>query len=238
VKTVRVAGIMTRNVLTATEDAPFKHLVKLMHECGVSGIPIVDKKGLLVGIVTEADLLRAAGHGRPPRSGFLEWFLHPAPLEELEQRIEDLRAGDVMTRDVVSVHPETPVAEAAKMLLQAGVKRLPVTDPRGRVVGIASRGDLLRPFLRRDEDIRTEIAHEVVLRAMWLDPATVDVKVRGGVVTLAGTVERRSEKEILVELTRRVAGVVGVEDRLAYREDDRDLDRRVALPETLRTRFR
>jgi CBS-domain-containing membrane protein len=96
-----------------------------------------------------------------------------------------------------------------------------VVDQDGRVVGIVSRRDLLEPFLRSDEDIHREIVQEVVVGAMWLDPATIQVQVNRGVVTLSGQVDRKSTKQILAELVRRVDGVVGVEDRVAYVEDDR-----------------
>lgn len=238
-RTELVDSVMTREVVTASEDAPFKHLVMLMHEHGVSGIPIVDEEDRLTAIVTEADLLRAAGYERQARATFLEWLIHPARVEEIERSTGELRARDVMPREVISVRPETSVAEAARVLLGSRVKRLPVTDAEGRVVGISSRGDLLRPFLRADEDVRREILRDVVVRAMWLDPATVQVRVRRGVVTLEGTLERRSEKHILLELARRVAGVVGVQDRISYHTDDRGIDSgpaRAPLPGTLRLR--
>ncbi len=158
-----------------------------------------------------------------PRSAFLEWFIHPSRLAEIERRSEDVRAADIMTRKVVAVGPETPVEEAVRVLLDAGVKRLPVVEEDGQVVGIVSRRDLLQPFLRSDDDIRREITEDVVLGAMWIDPATVDVEVSGGVVRLKGEVERRSDKEILVAFVHRVPGVVGVEEELTFKLDDREI---------------
>lgn len=144
-----------------------------------------------------------------------------------------------MTRRVVTTTPDTPVREAIERLMQAEVKRLPVVDEEGRVVGIVSRGDLLRPFLRPDEQIRREITQDVLLRTMWIDPDTVRVAVHRGEVSLRGQVDRRSVKEILLELVRRVDGVVGVEDHLRYREDDRKVrpgPARTPLPGALRLR--
>ena len=220
----KVEDVMTREVVTAQQDTPFKELVRLMHEHRVSGVPVVDGHGKLVGIVTEADLLVAeeaqaapSERGRSP----LEWFIHPGRLAAVQDRAEDLRARDVMTGDVVAAAPGMRVQDAVKTLLDAGVKRLPVVDQDGRVVGIVSRRDLLEPFLRSDKDIRREIAQDVVVGTMWLDPATIEVQVNRGVVTLSGQVDRKSTKEILAELVRRVEGVVGVEDRVAYAQDDR-----------------
>jgi CBS-domain-containing membrane protein len=222
----KVEDVMTAEVVTAQQDTPFKELVRLMHEHRVSGVPVVDGRDKLVGIVTEADLLVAeeaqAAPGGRGRS-LLEWFVHPGRLAAVQDRAEDLRARDVMTGDVVSATPGMRVHDAVKALLDAGVKRLPVVDHDGLVVGIVSRRDLLEPFLRSDEDIHREIAQEVVVGTMWLDPATIEVQVNRGVVTLGGQVDRKSTKEILAELVRRVDGVVGVQDRVAYVQDDRSI---------------
>jgi CBS domain-containing protein len=237
-KGMTVGDVMTNSVVTTSPSAPFKYVLRIMQDHRISGVPVVDDAGRLVGIVTEADLLRAESAEPPRRNLFREWFLSPRRLAVIERRPEDLRAEHVMTRDVVAVSPETPVTDAARTLLEARVKRLPVTDEAGRVVGIVSRADLLRPFLRSDLDIRREILEEVVLGAMWIDPSILDIRVHRGVVTVTGRVERRSEKEILVRLIRLVTGVVGVSDELSYEEDDLALERRMPLPETLRTSFR
>lgn len=226
-KTMTLDDVMTRTVVVASQDLPFKELVALMHEHRVSGVPIVDADGHLVGIVTEADLLlveeEATAPRRKHRSAFLEWFINPKRLHEIERRGADLRAKDIMTREVVTGRPETGVHEAVKRLLDAGVKRLPVVDEENHVLGIASRRDLLGIYLRPDDEIRKEIEEDVIFRTMWLDPSSVGVEVGEGVATLRGQVERRSVKEILVELVARVTGVVGVEDLVTYRLDDREI---------------
>lgn len=219
---LKVESVMTSDVVTAKPETPFKELAELLSEHRISGIPIVDDDRRLVGIVTEADLLWTEKEREPKRrSRFLEWFINRKRLAEIERLVADLRAGDLMTRDVVTVGTETPVREAVSALLAAGVKRLPVLDPQGCVVGIVSRTDLLRPFLRSDRDIRTEILEEVIGRVMWLDPATVDIDVERGVVRLRGELEVRGTKEILVDLVERTDGVVGVIDELTFRRDDR-----------------
>lgn len=215
----KVEDVMTADVVTVSTDTPFKDVVRAMHDRGVSGVPVVDAEGRLLGIVTEADLLRAEQEGLEPRrrKPFLEWFVDRRLLEKLERRGEDLRAGDIMTGEVVTVGPRNSVREAIKVLLEAGVKRLPVTDGEGRVVGVVSRGDLLSPFLRTDEEIRREIAEVVIWRGMWADPHGIVVGVDRGVATLSGEVENEAEKTILLDVVRRVDGVVGIEDRLTYR---------------------
>jgi CBS domain-containing protein len=222
-KDLRVGELMTSEVVTVHRDDSFKQLVRLLAEHEVSGLPVVDDDSRLVGIVSEVDLLRSWEQGREerPRGLFLEWFIDGKRLAEIEGAMPDLRAEDIMTRDVITATPETPAEEAIATLLTKRIKRLPVVDEDNRVVGIASRRDFLSPFLRADDDIRSEIREDVILRTMWLDPETIEVDVSNGVVRLRGEVDRRSTKEILAELAHRVDGVVGVEDDLRFEEDDR-----------------
>ena len=225
-RSVTVEQVMTTSVVSVREDTPFKEIARTMHEHDVSGVPVVADDGKVLGIVSEADLLAFDDEGgrRQRRRSFLEWFIHPRRPSEIEARTENVQARDVMTRDVVTVAPDTPVQQASKVLLDAGVKRLPVVDRNGPVVGIVSRRDLLSPFLRGDEEIASEVREDVILGAMWIDPSMIMAEVKDGVVRLQGRVDRRSVKEILVELVGRVDGVVGVQaDELEYEQDDRDV---------------
>lgn len=220
---LKVEDVMTRTVVVVREDTPFKDVVRTMLEHRVSGVPVLDERGHLAGIVTEADLLTLEeGKVEPKhRRSLLEWVLRPARLAEIEHEAADVRAEDIMTPSVVTVRREMTVPEAAKLMLDAQVKRLPVIADDGKVVGIVSRRDLLQPFLRTDEEIEREIREDVIFRTMWIDPTTIGVEVDRGCVRLRGTVERKSVAEILVELVHRVEGVVAVEDELGYRWDDR-----------------
>ena len=216
-----VADVMTRTVVVAREDTPFKEIARRMSEHRVSGLPVLDGEDRLVGIVSEGDLLAAEDGGRD-RSLILEWFIGRRRLEEIEAKGDDLRARHVMMRDVVTIGPDEPIDAAARSMLTNGVKRLPVVDDEGKVLGIVSRTDVLRPYLREDEAIRKEIVEDVILDTMWVDPSTVRVEVEEGVVSLAGRIETKSTKELLVDLVRRVSGVVGVEDHLSFMADDRE----------------
>jgi CBS domain-containing protein len=211
---IKVADVMSRPVITAPRDASIRTVAELMRSHIISGVPIVDDDERLVGIVTEADLLR---------SQFPEEGRGGLRQRRRARRAEAVRAGELMNSDPVTLRPEMAVAEGARILLGSGLKRLPVVDEEGRVVGIVSHSDLLRPYLRSDEDIRREIQKDVLLRAMWIDPADVDVRVDGGVVELGGHVEFRSTREILVEMVGRVAGVTWVEDKMTHDRDDREV---------------
>jgi CBS-domain-containing membrane protein len=139
-----------------------------------------------------------------------------APFTEL---VRLMAVHGVMTAPVITIGPEASVPVAARLLARHGIKRLPVVE-ENRLVGIVSRADLLRLFLRDDETIHREIVDEVLLRALWIDPGTVLVTVRDGVVTLVGHLERKSLVQMAVHLTRTVPGVVDVVGRLSFELDD------------------
>ena len=222
---VKVEDVMTREVIAAREETPYKDLARLMSDHGVSGIPILDDDRRLIGIVTEADLLLAEESGPEHPHLLLRWLENPKRLAALRHEAEGIRAADVMTRHVVTTGPEDDVRKAARVLLDAGVKRLPVIDEDRRLVGIVSRRDLLRPYLRPDEDIREEVVDDVIGRTMWIDPRAIRVDVHDGVVRLEGRVEKKSVREILVELVHRVDGVLGVDDHLSFEHHDRETRR-------------
>jgi CBS domain-containing protein len=212
-----VAEFMTTDVVTVREQTGYKEIVETMAVLGISAVPVVDGEGRVVGVVSEADLLLKIEYaGLQPELSVLR---RRRTRTALTKANGDL-ARDIMTAPATVVAPDESIAVAAKRMDTEKVKRLPVVDRDGRLVGIVSRSDLLRPFLRADDDIREEIRDEVLLATMWLDPRDFTVTVDQGIVTMHGTVERKSVVPILVGLVRSVAGVVDVIDRLSFRFDD------------------
>ncbi|MFE9454423.1 CBS domain-containing protein [Streptomyces sp. NPDC006739] len=211
-----VEDLMSRDVVRARRDTPFKELVRLLEENGVTAVPVVDELDRPLGVVSEADLLRKSADQADP-SGRT-----PIPhLEAWERaKAEGSRAEELMSAPAVCARPEWNVVEAARLMETQNVKRLPVVDETDRLLGIVSRGDLLRVFLRRDEAIREEITGDLLRRTLELDPRDVSAEVRDGRVTLAGTVEYRSLIPVVEQLCRGVDGVVSVSGNLAYRKDD------------------
>ena len=207
---------MTREVVTVDEQESFKELAALMAECRVSALPVLDEGGRVVGVVSEADLLLKEEFPEGPAGGRLFQGRH---------RMERAKAAgdtavELMTAPAITIGPDATVAEAARLLHRHQIKRLPVVDPAGPLLGIVSRADLLKVFLRSDAEIAQEVRQEVFLRAMWVDPDTVAVEVRDGVVTLTGQLERRSLIPITVSLVHGLDGVVDVVDRLTFEVDD------------------
>ncbi|MEU8585862.1 CBS domain-containing protein [Streptomyces sp. NPDC048664] len=211
-----VEELMTRGVIRARPDTPFKDLVRLLEENGVTAVPVVDELDRPMGVVSEADLLRKSADQADPSGR--------TPLPHLEAweraKAEGARAEELMSAPAVCARPEWTVVEAARLMETQHVKRLPVVDEVDRLLGIVSRGDLLRIFLRRDEGIREEITGDLLRRTLGLDQRDVTAEVREGRVTLAGTVECKSLIPVIEQLCRGVDGVVSVSGDLAYRKDD------------------
>ncbi|MEU3215163.1 CBS domain-containing protein [Streptomyces sp. NPDC006971] len=211
-----VADFMTRDVVRARRDLPFKEIVQLLADNDVTAVPVVDELGRPMGVVSEADLLRKCSDRADP-SG-------PTPIPHVEAweraKAEGARAEELMSAPAVCARPEWTVVEAARLMEVQDVKRLPVVDEADRLLGIISRRDLLRVFLRRDEAIREEIDRDVLRATMGLDPAAVTTEVRQGQVVLTGTVEFESLVPVIERLCRGVDGVVSVTAHLTHRTDD------------------
>jgi CBS domain-containing protein len=127
-----------------------------------------------------------------------------------------------MTSPAITISPDATLVAAAKLMDQRRVKRLPVVDADHRLIGIVSRADLLKTFLRDDDEIREEVIRDVFMRVLWAEPERFEVTVDDGVVTLSGELQLRSSTVIAVRLTRKVDGVVDVIDKLSYQIDDHD----------------
>lgn len=218
----KVGSVMSTQVVRAAYGTPFKEVARLLGEHHISGLPVVDDDEKVIGVISETDLMmRQAGTPGPydPKRRFRLADLTPAARRQAVKATART-AGQLMTRPAVTVHASDTIVEAARTMAQRHVERLPVLDEEERLVGIVTRRDLLTVFLRPDDDIRTEVVDEVLTRTLWLPPRSVDVAVAEGVVTLTGHMERKSETEIAVSMTRQIDGVVAVVDKLTYRLDD------------------
>ena len=213
-RTVREA--MTARVATATEDASFKIPAEILAEHHISAVPVLDARGRVAGVVSEIDLLRKeeyqedAGAPAPPR------WRHRAD----RSRAAGLTARDLMTSPAVTISQDASVVEAARALDRHRVRRLVVLADDGGLVGIITPIDLLKVYLRSDQEIRDEIVHDVIIHYLGTDPLRVKVAVADGIVTLGGEVEKKSMMAIAVRMARAVDGAVDVEAQLSYQIDD------------------
>jgi CBS-domain-containing membrane protein len=223
---MKARDIMSCPVITVAPDTPFQQIVTLLLTHRISGVPVVDEEGMLLGIVTEADLIRKE-ESPPPQPPIIRWHGASLWLERAVDRYQKVtasKASELMTENVVTASEETGVRELAHLMLSRGINRIPIVRDRC-VVGIVTRADVLKVFERSDASIvsavRTALAQD-----LWIDPADLDISCSGGIVTVAGQVDRLSDRELVVKWIRSLDGVVNVRaDSLTYRIDDLALGR-------------
>lgn len=205
-----VKDVMTTRVIWVRKDASFRDMAAALRKHRVSAFPVLDDEDMVIGIISEADMLTKEALDDEP--GVFSGILHRRD----QQKARGITAGDLMTTAVVSAAPEDTVEHAAQLMYSRKVKRLPVIDANGHLVGIVSRADVLSVFDRTDEDIRREITTELMLNKFLVDPNAFGVWVNDGVVTLTGVPETNEVGHELVQRARHVQGVVAVRDRLSY----------------------
>jgi CBS domain-containing protein len=218
---MKIRDVMTVDVVTVTPETSLHEVARLLSERRISGLPVIDVDGRCIGVVSEADVLvKELGHPGPRRP--LEWILgdrHDA--DELRRRAART-AREAMSAPPITIEPDRPVRIAADLMVGQRVNRLPVVEG-GRLVGIVTRADLVRAYLRLDDEIVRTIREEILQHTMWLDPAAFHVEAQEGLVRIEGAVDRRSTARILEKLIGLVDGVAGVESRLTWRFDDLDV---------------
>ena len=208
---------MTARVHVASPLTPFKLLVRLIEENKISAVPIVDQTGVPIGVVSESDLLLKERRGQLESEADL---LHPRRRHMERAKADGLVASDLMTSPPITVAADRRLVEAARLMQERNVRRLVVVDERGRICGIVSRSDLLQVFLHSDEELLEEIVSSVIPTLMLTPQQPIVVDVHYNVVTLQGEVDRRSDAEILGQITKELDGVVDVVNQLNYRWDD------------------
>ncbi|MEV6025770.1 CBS domain-containing protein [Streptomyces sp. NPDC052036] len=215
-----VGDVMTRKVVALGRAATFKDIVKAMRQWNVSALPVLEEENRVVGVVSEADLLRKEeyrGDSDQDRQSRLE------RLSELV-KAGAVTAEELMTAPAVTISANATLGQAARTMARSGVKRLPVVSDDGALLGIVSRFDLLKVFLREDEDIAEEVRDEIVAHLFPAPPEPVRVEVCDGVVRLIGRVPDTSLVPVVTRLVRGVEGVVDVDCALSGPPRRPDLD--------------
>lgn len=206
-----VAAVMTTRVVAVTPDTTFRELATALTRERISAVPVIDPAGHPIGVVSEADVLAKqefhGGHDEQPhgddRAGRDRWF-----------RAQARTAAELMTAPVHVVRADEPLSAAARLLAVAQVRRLFVTAPGGRLVGVVSRRDLLRIYDQSEDDLREQV--EDMIEEAGVAPGAVDVRVADGVVTLDGLLARGSLVDAIVRLVGALPGVVGVRNNLRF----------------------
>ena len=205
-----VRDVMTTQVVAVREDAPFKEMVARMRDSRVSAFPVIDDAGKVIGVVSEADMLnKEADQARPGTfAGMLRFRDH--------EKAAGVTAADMMTSPAATVGADEPVVEAARLMRDRRVKRLPVTNATGHLIGIVSRVDVLSVFTRPDAEIQHEAIEEMVRGGFLVRSQPFTATVHDGVVTLTGRPETDRAGHELIERLRQIEGVVTVRDELSY----------------------
>ncbi len=187
---MQIRDVMTTPAITVREDTLLHDVAAVLAAQRVSGLPVVDPDGALVGVISEADIIR----------------------KEAGQPSEARTAGEAMTAPALTIEPWRPVTEAARAMLREQVNRLPVVSD-GELVGIVARADLVRAFVRSDAEITAEIHESVALRWHGIDPNGLTLSVREGEVEVDGPLASASDAEFVEQVIRQIPGVVSVECR-------------------------
>jgi CBS domain-containing protein len=216
---MRARELMSTPVVSVHPDASLKEIAERMIAHRVSGVPVVDHSGRLVGMISESDLVSKLAYERKEQ-GLIGLLDHLADAVGANRKLHARSAVELMTSKVVTAGPEASVRELIHLMTTRSVNRLPIVED-GRVIGIIARADILRTLVRPDaaitEDVRWRLLHD-----LWIDPTGLKISTRDGIVTLAGEVGTRSEAELVEQWTAATEGVVEVDSgSLRYRTDDR-----------------
>lgn len=213
----KVEDVMTTDVVSVREETPYREVVDKLARNQISAVPVVDDFQRVVGIVSEADLLHKVEFaGDDTERRVFEWGTRKAARGKAHAGT----AADLMTAPAITILPDASLVNAAKRMDHEHVKRLPVINDLGRLVGIVSRADLLKMYLRPDTEIRNDIVEWALRRVLFIDPIALEVDVTDGVAVLTGEVDRKSTAEIAVHITKTIPGVVQVVDKLGWSYDD------------------
>ena len=220
--TVREA--MTTSVVDVRPATPLKDVARLLVEHRISGLPVVDDDGAVLGVVSEADfLMKEQGAEAVPHRPLARIFGESQASRSQQAKVDALTAGEAMTAPAVTIEPGRRIIEAAAIMTTRRLNRLPVVE-NGRLVGIVTRADLVRAYVSSDEELVRTIREEVLLRTLWLDPVPFDVRVVDGVAAIRGRVERRSTAEMIERAVALVPGIVDVNAAIEWSLDDRQLE--------------
>ena len=214
---MKVADIMSTDVVTVSPTTSLKNVARLLVEHRISGVPVVDDDGVVLGVVSEGDVLFKERGALAPRR-VLSWLLDGSG-DDARTKLDARTAAEAMTSPAQTIESWPLVSSAAARMLDQHVNRLPVVHNE-RLVGIVTRADLVRAFIRSDGDIETEL-RELVRRLLLPDMGDVEIEANEGDIVLTGQVERRSDAEIVTRRASSVPGVVSVESRVTWREDER-----------------
>jgi CBS domain-containing protein len=212
---MKLNDVMTRDVVAVAPETPLKRVAATLASRRIFGVPVVER-GRVIGVVSESDIVAREAVDA-----------HRGVLGRLRRR-GDRKSGarlarEAMTAPAITAGSEQDVAEAARLMEDRRINRLPVLGPTGNLMGIVSRADLVRAFARTDEEIARELLEDVLVETLWLDPADIEVTVEQGEVSLEGEVHTKADAKLAARYASRVPGVVAVHSNLHWRIEEAKL---------------
>lgn len=215
-----VRDVMTRPVVSVERGTPLRDVAQVLVDHSISGVPVVDADGAVLGVVSEGDFLIKAQGRDAVRHRRLARILGESGESRAQlAKLAAVNAAEAMSAPPVTIESGRPITEAAAVMTARGVNRLPVVDD-GRLVGIVSRADLVRAYVRSDEELERAIRGDVLLRILWLDPNLFTVTVKEGAASISGRVERRSTAEMIERAVSMVPGIVHVQTDVTWVLED------------------
>jgi len=206
-----VKEVMSTHVIAVRQKAPYKDMAAMLHDQRISAFPVIDDDNKVIGIVSESDLLtKEALEGTVPRT------LQSLTRQRVRSQVNAVTAADLMTKPAVTIGPDKPVTDAARLMFNRRVKRLPLISDDGTLIGIVTRSDVLSVYGRPDAEIQREISQDLILGALLCDPDRFTVTVKDGIVTIEGTPQTTAVGRDIINAVRHAEGVVAVRDRLSY----------------------
>jgi CBS domain-containing protein len=231
---MRVNELMTEKVLTIGPEAPIKDVAKVLIANGISGLPVCDIERRVLGVISEGDILYkehdpAEGH----LGGPLGWIVNGGPNNAGYMKAKALTARKAMTSPAITIAPWESAGLAAQIMCERHVNRLPVVKD-GLLVGIVTRADLVRAFIRGDAEIERELKDDVLERTMWIETGKVEISVLDGRAAMSGRLQSRSDVELLNRLAARVPGVLEVVSTVEWNVDDTSRQGKRSLEQLVR----
>ena len=215
-----VRDVMTRPVVSVQRSTPLRDVAQMLVDHSISGVPVVDTDGAVLGVVSEGDFMIKAQGRDAVRHRRLARILGESGESRAQlAKLAAVNAAEAMSAPPVTIESSRPITEAAAVMTARGVNRLPVVDD-GRLVGIVTRADLVRAYVRSDEELERAIREDVLLRILWLDPNLFTVTVTDGAASISGRVERRSTAEMIERAVSMVPGIVHVKTDVVWVLED------------------
>jgi len=209
-----VKDVMSTHVIAVRERAGYKEMAAMLRDQRVSAFPVIDDDNKVIGVVSETDLL-----AKEALEGTVPGTLQSLPRQHVRSQVNGVTAAELMTKPAVTIGPDKPVTDAARLMFTMRVKRLPVVSDDGTLIGIVTRSDVLSVYSRPDAQIQQQVIQNLILGTFPYDPDSFTVTVKDGIVTIEGTPETSRAGLEIIDAVRHMEGVVAVRDRLSYPTD-------------------